>query len=104
MASIFCLIAVMIVLPMHGSAFFTLCYTIVTRCSCTNCTEYKYKVFARVISPCNSSSIFTFLTFPANTYALHIFVTFATCKSLHWYMNVFDSRLLALLMFSALRI
>ena len=54
-------------LPIQLSACATSLSTAGHRCTGTSHTLYKYKVFARVIKPCNSSSALTLMTFPANT-------------------------------------
>ena len=54
MVSEFFIVSGMIMLATHVSVCSTLGYTTVTRCSGTSHSEYKYKVFAKVISPCNS--------------------------------------------------
>ena len=87
MASTFCVVVVMKMLPMHISACYTAGYTMETIYSAAGHTEYRYKVFARVIIPCNLSLVFILIAFLVNTYALLKFVTSATCKSLHWYMH-----------------
>ena len=76
MASAFCVVAGMTMFPIHISACSTVGYTI--RCSYTSYTEYKYKVFARLISPCNSSSVFILMIFPAKAYDLHKYIMFIT--------------------------
>ena len=60
MAYSFCVVVGLIVLPAHISACSTLCYTKATKYSSTSHAEYKYKVFARVISPSNLSLVFTY--------------------------------------------
>ena len=54
--------------------------------------------------PCNSSSVFTPMTFPDNTSGLHKFAKFSICKSVYWYICTCISWPLALVTFSILSI